>query len=159
MKRDSGKPPDQPGTARCGSLRGKMPERPERQWKWRWKNGQKVSVAAHRGSLRGKTVRETRAAVESEGEGNSESFRNRAPRVFERKIALETQAVMEMEAEEWSESLRSRAPRVFEGKTVRETRAASEMEAEEWSESLRSRAPWVFERKNVRETRAESEME
>ena len=66
--------------------------------------------------------------MKSRGEGISESFRNRAPRVFERKIALETQAVMEMEAEEWSESLRSRAPRVFEGKTVRETRAESEME-------------------------------
>ena len=78
----------------------KMSERPERSRKWSEKRLRKVFGAVRNRAPRvfeGKTVRETRAAVESEGEGNSESFRNRAPWVFEGKTVTETRAESEME--------------------------------------------------------------
>ena len=54
MKRDSGRSSEQLGTARRGSLRGKLPERPERQWNQREKGTRKASGTVRRGSLRGK---------------------------------------------------------------------------------------------------------
>ena len=103
MKRDSGKPPEQLGTARRGSLRGKLPERPKRQWKWKRKNGQKVSVAARRGSWREKlSERPERSRKWSEKRFRKASgaVRNRAPWVWETKIACKTQVSAALEREE-----------------------------------------------------------
>ena len=132
-----------------------MSERPEQHRKWSEKRLRKVFGAARNRAPRvfeGKTVRETRAAVESEGEGNSESFRNLRRGSLREKMSERPERSRkrsEKRLRKASGPARNRAPWVFERKIALETQAVMEMEAEEWSESLRSRAPWVFERKIV----------